>query len=51
MPCTVTVNAELPAAAEVCESELIVGAGSAPLGLERVKGREFDTPTEFVAVT
>lgn len=51
MPWTVTVNAELPAAAEACESELMPGAGSALVGLESVKGSEFDTPTEFVAVT
>lgn len=51
VPWTVTVNAGLAAAAEVCERELMVGAGSALVGLDSVKGSEFDTPTEFVAVT
>jgi hypothetical protein len=29
----------------------MAGAGSALVGLESVKGSEFDTPTELVAVT
>lgn len=51
VPWTVTVNAGLPAAAEVCASELMVGAGRLVVGVESVKGSEFETPTELVAVT
>ena len=51
MPVTVNISAGLPAAAEVCDSETIVGAGSAVAGVEMVKGREADVPIEFVAAT
>ena len=51
MPVTVNVSAGLPAGAEVSDSELIVGAASAVVGVERVKGEEPDVPIEFVTVT
>lgn len=51
MPWTVTVSAELPAAAEVCERELTVGGRSALVGVDSVKGRVFDAPTEFETAT
>jgi hypothetical protein len=51
VPVTVSVTAGLPAAAEVCESALIVGATSADAGVEIVNGNEPDVPTEFVTVT
>ena len=51
MPVTVNVSAGLPAAAEVCDSELIEGVASAVDGVEMVKGKEPDDPIEFVAVT
>lgn len=51
VPVTVNVSAGLPAAAEVCDSEPIVGEASAVAGVERVKGRDPDDPTEFVTVT
>jgi hypothetical protein len=48
---TVNVSAGLPAAAEVCDSELIVGAASPVVGVESVKGRDPEAPSEFVTVT
>jgi hypothetical protein len=51
VPVTVKVSAGVPAAAEVCDSELIDGEASAVAGVERVKGREPDVPIEFVTVT
>ena len=51
VPVTLSTRAGLPAAAEVCDSEIIVGAASGVAGVERVKGREEDVPTEFVTVT
>jgi hypothetical protein len=51
VPVTVNVSAELPAAVEVCESELITGTASAVEGVERVKGNEPEVPIEFVTVT
>jgi hypothetical protein len=51
VPVTVKVSAGLPAAAEVCDNELIVGDASAVVGVERVKGSEVDVPIEFVTVT
>lgn len=50
-PVTVNVSAGLPAAAEVCDSELTDGGASAPAGVERVKGNDADVPIEFVTVT
>jgi hypothetical protein len=47
VPVRVNVSAGLPAAAEVCDSELIVGAASAVAGVERVKGEEPDVPIEL----
>jgi len=44
-------SATLPAAAEVCDSEAIVGGASAAAGVERVKGKEGDVPIEFVTAT
>jgi hypothetical protein len=51
VPVTVSVSAGLPAAADVCDRELIVGAASAAVGVERVKGTEAEVPTELVTVT
>jgi len=51
VPVTLSTRAGLPAAAEVCDSEIIVGAASGVAGVERVKGREEDGPTEFDTVT
>jgi hypothetical protein len=51
VPVTLSTRAGLPAAAEVCDSERIVGAASGVAGVERVKGREEDVPTEFVTDT
>jgi hypothetical protein len=51
VPVTVSGSAGLPAAAEVCESELIDGEASAVVGVERVKGKEPDVPLEFDTVT
>jgi hypothetical protein len=51
MPVTVKGSAGLPPAAEVCDSELIVGGASAVAGVERVKGKEGDVPIEFVTAT
>ena len=51
VPVTVSVSAELPAAAEVCESDVIVGATSGVAGVERVNGRDDEDPIEFVTVT
>ena len=51
VPVTVSVSTELPAEAEVCESEVIVGATSGVAGVERVNGRDDEDPIEFVTVT
>jgi hypothetical protein len=51
VPVTVSVSVGLPAAAEVCDSEPIVGAASGAAGVERVKGRKPDVPIEFDTVT
>jgi hypothetical protein len=51
VPVTVNVIAGLPAAVEVCESELIPAAARAVEGVESVKGKEPDVPIEFVTVT
>jgi hypothetical protein len=51
VPVTVSVTAELPAAAEVCDSALIDGAASTDAGVEIVNGNAADVPTEFVTVT
>ena len=51
VPVTVNVSAGLPAAAEVCDSELIEGVASAVDGVEMVKGKEPDDPIELVTVT
>ena len=51
MPVTVSVTAEPPAAAEVCDNALIAGATSAVVGVEIVKGNAPEAPTEFVTVT
>jgi hypothetical protein len=48
---TVNVSAELPAAAEVCESEVIVGAVSPAVGVESVKGKDPEVPIELITVT
>jgi hypothetical protein len=50
-PVTVNVSAGLPAAADVCDSELIAGEASAPAGVDMVKGNDADVPIEFVTVT
>jgi hypothetical protein len=50
VPVTVNVCAGLPAEADVCDSVLIPGAGSAA-GVVSVKGNPLDTPTEFVTET
>jgi hypothetical protein len=47
VPVTVNESAGLPATAEVCDSELIVGAASAVAGVESVKGEEPDVPIEL----
>jgi hypothetical protein len=51
VPVTVNVSAGLPAAAEICDSEPIVGVASPVAGVESVKGREPDVPIELVTVT
>jgi len=51
VPVTVNVTVALPAAAEFCDNELIAGAASAVVGVERVKAREPDVPIEFETVT
>jgi len=51
VPVTVSVTAEPPAAAEVCDNALIAGATSAVVGVEIVKGNAPEAPTEFVTVT
>ncbi len=51
VPVTVNASAGLPAAAEVCDSELITGGASAVAGVESVKGEEDDVPIEFDTVT
>jgi len=50
VPVTVRVIAGLPAATEVCERELTVGAARAAAGVESVTGEEFDVPIVFVTV-
>jgi hypothetical protein len=51
VPVTVNASAELPAAAEVCESEVSVGATSGVAGVESVNGRDDEVPIELVTVT
>jgi hypothetical protein len=51
LPCKVSVNAGLPAAAEFGAIEVREGGGGTVAGLERVKGNELDAPAEFVTVT
>ena len=51
LPCTVRVNAGLPAAAALGAIELSVGVGRAVGGVERVKDNELDAPIEFFTVT
>lgn len=51
VPVTVKVSAGLPAAADVCDSELIAGDASAVAGLESVKYKLDEAPTEFVTAT
>jgi len=51
LPCTVSVNVGLPAAAEFGAIELRVGVGGAAAGVERVKGEVADVPIEFDTVT
>ena len=51
VPVTVNVSAGLPAAAEVCDKETIVGAGSAVAGVEIVNDEEGDVPIEFDTAT
>jgi hypothetical protein len=51
VPVTVNVSAGLPAAAEVCDSELIAGEASAVAGLERVKGEKSEAAIEFDTIT
>ena len=41
----------LPAAAEVCDSAVIAGAAGAVAGVERVKGKELEVPSEFATDT
>src|ERR1700746_1438520 len=50
-PLTLSVSAGLPAAAEVCDSETIVGAARGVAGVESVTGTDGDVPTEFVTDT
>jgi hypothetical protein len=50
-PVTVNTTAGLPAAAEVCDKEAIVGVASGVVGVESVKVFDADVPTEFVTVT
>lgn len=50
VPVTVNVRAVLPAATEVCDSEVIAGAARAVVGVESVKGNDGDVPMEFVTV-
>jgi hypothetical protein len=51
LPCKVSVNGGLPAAAKFGAIEVREGAGGAVAGVERVKGNELDAPTEFDTVT
>jgi len=51
VPVTVKARSGLPTAAEVCDSEPFAGAASPATGVERVKGNEFDVPSEFVTAT
>jgi len=51
LPCKVSVNDGLPAAAEFGAIEVREGVGGAVAGEERVKGKELDAPTEFDTVT
>jgi len=48
---TVSVNAGLPAPAEVCESEVSTGGARAVLGVVSVTAEADDVPIEFVTVT
>jgi len=51
VPVTVNERKELPAAAEVCESEASAGVARALVGVDSVNGNEADAPIEFVTVT
>lgn len=51
VPVTVNVRAELPAPADVCDSEPSTGGARAALGVVSVTGEEDDVPIEFVTVT
>lgn len=51
LPCKVSVNPALPAAAEFGAIEVREGVGGAVAGVERVNGNELDAPTEFDTVT
>jgi hypothetical protein len=50
-PVTVKVNAELPAPAVVCESELSTGVARPELEVVSVTGEEVEVPTELATVT
>jgi len=51
LPCTLSVSAELPAAAEVCDSDVIVGTESGEPGVDNVNDDALDVPTELTTVT
>ena len=51
VPFTLSVIAGVPAAADVCDSETIVGAARGDAGVDSVKVKEEDVPTEFVTDT
>lgn len=51
VPVTVNASAVLPAAVEVCDSELIVGGARGAAGVERVKGEKAEVPIEFDTAT
>lgn len=50
-PCTVMVNGWLPAPTVFGDTEVIVGAGNPPVGVERLSGKELDVPSELDTVT
>ena len=51
LPVTVSVNAGEPAATEVCDSEVILGAGRLVAGVVMVNGNVFDVADEFETET
>lgn len=51
LPCTVSVNAGLPAEAEFGVTEVSAGVGSVVVGVESVNGSELDAPFEFLTLT